>query len=151
MLILLNSMFELNSWFRLLYSTNRLISFNATWSFGQMLVVLHTKLAFFIKFLVHAWSRHGGLNKEFFLCWFPKGQSSHFNTRLKWDWCWNFFVQTSTLNPSMHQTFTEHGKFACKTTNSQPNLQLHKRNNFLNNTSFRGSLKHFRGLGPLFV
>ena len=23
-----------------------------------MLVVLHTKLAFFIKFLVHAWSRH---------------------------------------------------------------------------------------------
>ena len=43
----------------------KLYIFRFNQSFGRVLLVLHTTiLSMFGKFLVHAWSWHGGLNEE---------------------------------------------------------------------------------------
>ena len=64
----------------------------------------------------HAWSWCGGFNKEFFILihWGPYSFSHLLACQIdlaSMNQYREFFVQTSTPTPSMHQKFTEHGKF----------------------------------------
>ena len=93
------------------------------YSFGWELVVLHTMLSMFSKFLVHAWSWCGGFKEKLLYRLIKNQIEFDMPIGAKMNRYRMFIIQTFTPTPSMYQKLTKRGKY-CMQDNQLPTKTL---------------------------